>query len=157
MSASNQPIAPPKTPPKNAPRLGALAVCIHDGQALLVQRRNPPDAGLWGYPGGHVEFGETLGEAAVRELHEETGVTAKPLETLGYLEMISRDEAGVVTHHFFLGAVLCAFEQGTPVADDDALAAEWVALDEVLNAARPMSARVGEVALMALSLQHGAS
>ncbi len=59
------------------PKLAVLAVCLHEGKFLLVQPPNPPDAGLWGFPGGHVELGETLVEAAARELHEETGVASE--------------------------------------------------------------------------------
>ncbi len=58
------------------PRLGAIAVLVRDDRALLVQRGKMPDAGLWGFPGGHVEPGETALAAAVRELREETGVRA---------------------------------------------------------------------------------
>ena len=64
------------------PRLAALAVTLDGdgGQVLLVQRRNPPDAARWGFPGGHVEPGETALAAAARELFEETGIKAeKPL------------------------------------------------------------------------------
>ena len=58
------------------PLLGAIAVVVQDGHVLLARRRKEPDAGLWGYPGGHVELGETALAAAARELLEETGVTA---------------------------------------------------------------------------------
>ncbi|MGV6850187.1 MAG: NUDIX domain-containing protein, partial [Marinibacterium sp.] len=64
------------------PRLGALAVVLRDGHVLLARRANPPDAGLWGFPGGHVEPGETGLAAAVRELAEETGVIARPVDYL---------------------------------------------------------------------------
>ena len=48
------------------PRLGAIAVVLHQGKVLLVRRKNPPDAGLWGFPGGHVDAGETALDAAAR-------------------------------------------------------------------------------------------
>ncbi len=57
-----------------SPVPAVIAVVVHDGQALLVRRANPPDAGLWGFPGGKIEFGETVKAAATRELLEETGI-----------------------------------------------------------------------------------
>jgi ADP-ribose pyrophosphatase YjhB (NUDIX family) len=134
------------------PKLGALAVVLRGDHALLVQRKNPPDAGTWGYAGGHVEFGETFAEAAVRELHEETGVVAKPVQLIDTAEFIHRDGQGVVTHHFVLGAVLCDYISGTPVADDDALDAAWVPLSDIYAKRLPMSDKVDEVARMAASL-----
>lgn len=133
------------------PRLGVLAVVLHEGRALLVRRANPPDAGLWGFPGGKVDWGETVEAAAARELFEETGVRAKPGPVLGTTDAISRDGAGVVLFHYHLVAVLLRYESGTPQAGDDAAETEWVALDEVLARARPMSARVDEVARLALA------
>ena len=56
------------------PILGAIAVVYHRGEVLLIQRKTAPNAGWWGFPGGHVELGETAMEAARRELLEETGV-----------------------------------------------------------------------------------
>lgn len=119
------------------PKLGAIAVVIHDGRALLVQRRNPPGAGLWGFPGGHVEPGETALKAAARELLEETGVTAEPQRYIDNFDVIVRNDRGELTHHFLLAATLCRYISGTPQAADDAMAAEWVALEDIPN--RPLN------------------
>lgn len=127
------------------PRVAALAVTLDGDRVLLVQRRNPPDAGLWGFPGGHVEPGETALDAAARELAEETGVTARPLAYLDNIDVIERDEQGALRFHFLLAAVICDYVAGQPVAADDALAAEWVPLAEVLDGARPCSASVADV------------
>jgi ADP-ribose pyrophosphatase YjhB (NUDIX family) len=134
---------------RQLPKLGALAVVLRDGAALLVQRKNPPDAGTWGFAGGHVEFGETFAEAAVRELSEETGVIAAPVQVLDTAELIHRNVHGTVTHHFVLGAVLCDYISGQPVADDDALDAAWVPLDDIYAKRLPMSDKVDDVARMA--------
>ena len=60
------------------PIVGVLAVVLRDERALVVRRSNPPLAGRWGFPGGVLEFGETVAEGAMRELVEETGVVAEP-------------------------------------------------------------------------------
>ena len=70
------------------PKLGALAVVVRGKDVLLVQRAKEPDLGLWGYPGGHFEFGETALVAAVRELHEETGVIAEAHSYLTQVDVI---------------------------------------------------------------------
>lgn len=139
------------TTPHN-PRLAALAVVIRDGHVLLVRRRNPPDAGLWGFPGGHVEPGETALAAAARELAEETGVTARPLAYLDNVDVIERDADGTLRFHFLLAAVLCDYLDGLPVAADDALEAAWVSVDKALSGALPMSGAVDRVIRRALSL-----
>ncbi len=132
------------------PRLAALAVLPHRGRVLLVRRARPPDAGLWGYPGGHVEWGETAFAAAEREMAEETGVTARAEAWLTNLDII-RQADGAVTHHFLLAAVLCRYVGGTPVAADDAAEAEWVTFVDVENGARPMSRDVAAVLRLAIA------
>lgn len=133
------------------PRLGALAVLVRDGRVLLVQRRNPPDAGLWGFPGGHVEPGETALSAATRELHEETSVIAEPRFYLDNVDVILRDGTGQLTHHYLLAAVLCDYRAGEAQAGDDAAAARWFDTAEVLAGAVPMSAGVPDVLRAALT------
>lgn len=137
--------------PTLRPTLAAIAVVIHEDHALLVQRRNPPNAGTWGFPGGHVELGETALEAAVRELAEETGVIATPIRYLTNIDGIHRDAQGQILHHFLLAAVLCTYVSGTPKADDDALNAAWVPLNDVLDGTRAQSPEVDTVLRMALN------
>ncbi|SFR36941.1 NUDIX hydrolase [Litoreibacter janthinus] len=132
------------------PTLGAIAVVVHEGRTLLVQRRNPPNAGLWGFPGGHVELGETALDAAARELLEETGVTARPLSYLTNIDVIGQDDDGDITHHYLLAAVHCAYVAGLPAADDDALDAAWVPVEAALAGDRPLSENVGSVLRMVL-------
>ncbi|WP_374636840.1 NUDIX hydrolase [Paracoccus sp. (in: a-proteobacteria)] len=138
------------------PRLAALAVTL-DGTAahvLLVQRRNPPDAGLWGFPGGHVEPGETALAAAARELAEETGVIARPRAYLDNIDVIERGADGALRFHFLLTAVLCDYVSGQPVAADDARNAAWVPVADVLAGRLPLSVRVGDTLRKALTQQH---
>jgi len=135
------------------PTLGAIAVVLRGDLVLLVRRRNEPDAGLWGYPGGHVEPGESVREAAVRELAEETGVTARDSACLDALDRIGRDGEGRLLYHYLLVAVLCAYEDGEPVAQDDAEEARWVPVADVLSGALEMSLDVDTVLRLALSRQ----
>ena len=140
-------------PPEERPILGALAVVIHEGRALLAQRGRPPDPDHWGFPGGHVERGETALAAAARELLEETGVCATPVAYLTNVDVLRFAGDGAeraVTVHYLLAAVLCAYQSGTPVADDDIVAAEWVTLEEIAAGERDLHDGVQEVLESAL-------
>lgn len=132
------------------PKLGALAVVLKGDSVLLAQRQKAPDAGLWGYPGGHVEWGETIGDAAVRELREETGIVATPGQYLANLDLIKRDSDGKVTTHYLLVAVLCHYVSGTPSAVTEIADARWVSFEDIAANALPMSARVSQVLNKAL-------
>ncbi len=133
------------------PKIGALAVVVHDGRVLLVQRNKQPDAGLWGFPGGHVEWGETVLDAAARELREETGVIAEPLRYLDNLDLLRRDANGQVTAHYLLVGVACRYVSGTPVAADDARDARWFPVDQISRQDLPMSAGVPGLLRLALN------
>ncbi|TDK43760.1 NUDIX hydrolase [Antarcticimicrobium luteum] len=133
------------------PRLGAIAVLVDGDRVLLAQRGKSPDKGLWGFPGGHVEPGETALEAARRELREETGLAARAVEYLTNIDVIRRDDAGRVIVHYLLAAVLCADPVGTPRADDDAQDVAWFPVEVVRAGSLPMSAQVDEVMELALA------
>lgn len=131
------------------PKLAALAVLIRNDRVLLVKRRNEPDAGLWGFPGGHVELGETVMEAAARELHEETGVTGEPLRYLTNVDVIEHNDDGAVRFHFLLAAVLCDYLAGDPHAQDDVSDAQWWQVGDVISGSVKCSAHVDDVLQMA--------
>jgi mutator protein MutT len=102
------------------------AVAVDDGRLLLVRRGRGPAAGEWSVPGGRVEPGETVGEAVVRELAEETGIEGLCGPLLGWVERIGDD------HHFvILDFVVEVLDPVDPVAGDDAAEAEWVPLHHV--------------------------
>ncbi|WP_375254414.1 NUDIX hydrolase [Yoonia sp.] len=107
------------------PKLGAIAVVAHEGRLLLVKRKNEPHANTWGFPGGHVEFGETALLAAARELREETGVIAEPRSYLTNIDAILHDANGAVRFHYLLAAVRCDYVSGAPLAADDVSDARW--------------------------------
>lgn len=97
------------------------AVVVDDGRLLLVRRGRGPAAGEWSVPGGRVEAGETLAEAVVRELREETGVAGVCDRFLGWVERIGPDR------HFLILDFTVTVPSGLhPVAGDDAAEAAWV-------------------------------
>jgi mutator protein MutT len=102
------------------------AIAVYDGQLLLVRRGHGPAAGEWSIPGGRVEAGETLAEAVVRELVEETGVEAVCDRLVGWVERIGGDY-----HFVILDFAVTVLDPSTLRAGSDAAEAEWVALDEV--------------------------
>lgn len=132
------------------PKLAALAVVIRDDRVLLVKRRNEPDAGLWGFPGGHVDLGETAMHSATRELREETTIIARPLRYLTNVDVITRTPKGQVQFHFLLAAVHCAYVSGHPRAGDDASDARWIPVGDVLSDRIACSRHVDDIVKIAL-------
>ena len=145
--------------PVNEPRGAVLAVCRSqtDGCFLLVKRANPPDAGLWGFPGGRIEPGEGLFEAASRELQEETGLTARGEAVLTAFDSIHHDAGGALRFHYVIVAVRCVLMDATkrpePLAADDALEAGWFSLHEI--EALKGTASTGVAALATLTANSG--
>jgi 8-oxo-dGTP diphosphatase len=107
------------------PIVGILAMVQRGERFLLVRRARPPNQGLWGFPGGVQELGETVIEAALRELGEETGVIAADPSIFTALDAIDRDDAGAVRYHYTLVVVRLAWRAGEGVATDDADALGW--------------------------------
>jgi 8-oxo-dGTP diphosphatase len=135
--------------PSPSPVPAVIAVLIHEGRALLVRRANPPDAGLWGFPGGKIEYGETVRAAALRELLEETGVQAQAQEILTTLDIVVRSDDGALQQHYILIAVRCRWLSGLPLAADDALEARWFPLSDLHPDRLAMSADVDAIARLA--------
>jgi len=106
------------------PLVGVVAVVARAGRVLLVERGKEPARGAWGFPGGHVEFGETAFQAAVRELREETGLEAEAVERLDVIEILPRDSAR--GNHYLLIAIRCRLIGGEARAGSDASALEWL-------------------------------
>lgn len=134
------------------PVVAAIATVFYQGRVLLVRRANPPDVGRWGFPGGKIDSGETIENAAVRELFEETGVRASARQVFTALDVFDRDARGALRAHFVLIAVLCQWEAGEPVAGDDALEARWFRLNELEDAGLALSQDVADLAQQAAAL-----
>ncbi len=101
-------------------------VVIEAGRVLLVRRGRPPSKGLWAVPGGRVELGETLAEAAAREVFEETGVRVADAEVVWGFDAVDRDDDGRVRHHYVVVDLRARFVSGNPRAGDDADEAAWI-------------------------------
>jgi ADP-ribose pyrophosphatase YjhB (NUDIX family) len=131
--------------------VGVIAVVRRGDQLLLAQRSKGAYLGKWGFPGGHVERGETVIAAAMRELQEETAVTATPVGPLTTLDEIGRDPDGGVLWHYVLVAVLADWRAGEGVASDDAAGVRWVTLDDIKHHTLPVLDQVERVARLALA------
>jgi 8-oxo-dGTP diphosphatase len=110
------------------PEVCVGAVVVDDDRLLMIRRRHAPAAGEWSIPGGRVERGETLVEALVREVFEETHVEVAVDHFLGFAESIT-DEY----HFVFLDFAATAFDARTIEPGDDAAEAAWVRLADVVE------------------------
>lgn len=113
------------------PWVGVGVVVWQGERVLLIRRGRAPRLGQWGLPGGAQSTGETLFEAAAREVLEETGLEVVPQAVVTALDSISRDDAGNVQFHYTLVEVVAECGPGEPVAADDAMDARWVPADQV--------------------------
>jgi ADP-ribose pyrophosphatase YjhB (NUDIX family) len=114
-----------------APRL-AVSACVWRGDRfLLVERGKEPNRGLWSLPGGSVDFGETLADAAARELREETAVEADLRHLVDVVEAIRHDDMGRPSRHYVIAVLGGPWRAGEPVAGDDAAQAEWLTVGEL--------------------------
>lgn len=100
------------------------------GRVLLARRAKPPLQGRWTIPGGTVELGETLHQALVREMEEETGLEVEPLEVLTVFDRIEK-AGGVVAFHHVIVDYLCRRVSGHARAASDALEVAWVGPEEL--------------------------
>jgi len=108
------------------PVVGVGGVVVQDGRVLLIRRGKEPLRGRWTVPGGTVELGESLEEALVREMEEETALRVEPVEVLTVFDRIER-EGDRVVYHYVIVDYLCRCREGEARAGSDALEAAWVA------------------------------
>ena len=100
-----------------------------DGKIIFIRRKNPPYKGSWALPGGFVEYGETVEDAVIREVKEETGIKIKIRELLGVYSDPGRDPRG----HMITVCFLANKTEGELKADTDAAEVSCFAVDEALN------------------------
>lgn len=119
------------------PHIGVGVMMVRDYQLLLIKRKYNPDAGYWSIPGGHLDLGERVEHAAVREAHEETGFKTKITKLAGIINKIMYDDDGKIEYHYVLINYFVEQIEGDPNqppnAADDALDAKFVPFDELKN------------------------
>jgi 8-oxo-dGTP diphosphatase len=113
------------------PFLAASVCVVRDGRVLLAARARPPLKGVFTLPGGLVETGETLAQAALRELREEVAVEAELIGFIGPVEVIERNEAGRIKHHFVICAHAARWISGEGSVGEEALEVRWLQPGEV--------------------------
>lgn len=111
---------------QDRPFLAASVAVVRKGQVLLAARTKPPLDHVFSLPGGAVELGETLAEAALRELAEEVGVTAEIVGFVAPLDIVERDEIGRVRHHFVVMSHAARWIAGEGSVGDEAREVRWV-------------------------------
>ena len=134
-------------PQLTEPRISAVSLALLDrGRVLLVKRGRAPAKGLFAFPGGRVEAGETLEQAVRRELHEETGLAAGAVSLLTTID-IEPETPG--QKGFALNVFAGTQPAGRLTPGDDAADAGWYSLDEI--AALPITASTAEIARQLLA------
>ena len=113
------------------PLIGVGAVIVQENRVLLIRRGQPPLLGEWSLPGGVLECGESLREAAIREAREETGLVVEVGEMLGVYERVIRSEDARVRYHYVLIDYLCRPVAGELKAGSDAAEAGWFSREEL--------------------------
>jgi 8-oxo-dGTP diphosphatase len=113
------------------PLVGVGAIIIEDSRVVLVRRAHPPLKAEWSIPGGVLEVGELVRDAAIREAREETGLTVEPGELLGVYDRVLRDADGRVQYHYVLIDFLCRRVAGDLRAASDAAEVRWFAQGEL--------------------------
>lgn len=123
------------------PLVGVGAVIVENGRVLLIKRGKAPLLGEWSIPGGMLELGETLRQAAEREALEETGLVVRAADVLGVFERIVPDDEKRTLYHYVLIDFLCERVSGDVCAAGDAAGACWFTQDELAKIAMPEDTR----------------
>ena len=115
------------------PYLAVSAAIIRDGRVLVARRARGPALGIWTMPGGVVEAGETLAEALVREIAEETAMIVEPVALAGHREVVVRDGDGRASRHFVILCFASRWIAGEPKLNEELSNARWLKLEELAS------------------------
>jgi ADP-ribose pyrophosphatase YjhB (NUDIX family) len=99
------------------PFLAVSAAVIRDGKVLIIRRAAGVATGIYTLPGGVVETGETLTDAVIREVREETAIEIEPVALAGFRETILRDKENKIFRHFVILCFAARWLSGEPVPD----------------------------------------
>lgn len=113
------------------PIVGVGVVVLRGDEVLLIRRAKPPVSDNWSIPGGAQEIGETVREAARREVAEETGIGIEIVGLIDVVDGITRDDEGRAKFHYTLVDFAALWRSGEARAASDAAAARWAGLDEI--------------------------
>jgi len=114
----------------HVPRVGVGVVIFKKDQIVLVQRQNHPAQGEWSIPGGLVNIGETVRQAAQREIREECSLEIDNLEILDVFEYIENKNDSV-KYHFIVLDYVADWKSGKLKAGSDAPQAQWVSVSDL--------------------------
>jgi 8-oxo-dGTP diphosphatase len=122
---------------RDRPIAGAGIVVFRGDDVLLIRRGKPPYEGEWSLPGGKIEYGEAAAEAALRELMEETGTTARIAGLIDVIDSIGAREPGRPGDwHYVLIDFAGIWTGGDPVAADDVSEAAFFPYEEAVRRTR---------------------
>ena len=113
------------------PYVGVGVIVFRDQEVLLIKRNKEPNKGQWSIPGGKQIIGETVADAAKRELLEETGVKVDQLLLVDVVDTIIPDVEGKIKYHYTLVDYMGEWLSGEPRPGDDAQEVRWVCLKEI--------------------------
>ena len=130
-ASTSEPPADTRLYPPRPILAASVAVFSDDGRVLVASRTKPPGPDVFSLPGGVVEIGETLEEAALRELDEEVGVRARILGFAGHVEVIERDDAGAVRRHFVVSAFCGTWVDGEPTTGPESAEVRFIDPGEI--------------------------
>ncbi len=108
------------------PYLAVSAAIFRDGRVLIVRRARPPAHGLYTLPGGGVELGETLEEAVIREVREETALDVEPVALAGYRQAIARGASGRIERHFVILPFAARWIAGETSLNEEMAETHWL-------------------------------
>jgi 8-oxo-dGTP diphosphatase len=132
------------------PILAASVAIFRNGKVLLGERARSPGQGLFSFPGGVVELGETLEEAAKREVREETGLEVEIAGFVRHNEVVYRDENGAVHRHFVIAVFAARAGQGEPQVSEETVSFRWA--DPATLDGLPVTDRLADIVAAAQAL-----